>query len=184
MRRWLMYAISAVSTVLAVATAVFWVRSYVWNDWIRYVARTGNTIHLNVETQPGAISIAMNLLVMPNALAAGVDHNVSSYTDWPPGLQPKTWPLFGGDFGYQSFSKGTGSPTCILTCPLWPIELLSVCGALPVLFSSVCWAHRKRHGLCLRCGYDLRASPERCPECGTVRRSSPTSTAGGAPEGR
>ena len=51
--------------------------------------------------------------------------------------------------------------------------------ALPLLWIAA-WVRRllacrrRRPGLCPTCGYDLRATPERCPECG--RKAAPIQT--------
>ncbi len=67
---------------------------------------------------------------------------------------------------------GGSGPWYFVRAPLWlpslVLAVLLVFGLLP--------RHRRRKrkklGLCLKCGYDLRASKERCPECGSEFESS------------
>jgi hypothetical protein len=52
--------------------------------------------------------------------------------------------------------------------PYWSLAI--VLAILPAirLQAMVRIRHRARRGLCPACGYDLRATPGRCPECGAV----------------
>ena len=51
--------------------------------------------------------------------------------------------------------------------PHWPLALASAAPAAAWLVRARRRRRRSGRGLCSRCGYDLRASPARCPECGT-----------------
>jgi len=52
--------------------------------------------------------------------------------------------------------------------PDWMVAGLAA--ALPALWAIQTLQRRKRvrENHCLNCGYDLRATPDRCPECGSV----------------
>jgi hypothetical protein len=65
------------------------------------------------------------------------------------------------------FSAGTLSFR-VAFVPLWAPVVLT--GLLPLLRLRRALYRRgaRRRGLCAQCGYDLRATPERCPECGAV----------------
>jgi hypothetical protein len=54
------------------------------------------------------------------------------------------------------------------TIPIWPLAALIVVPRFAVLIRA---RRRAALGLCIRCGYDLRATPERCPECGSQVRA-------------
>jgi hypothetical protein len=52
--------------------------------------------------------------------------------------------------------------------PYWPAIVL--CAVLPTVVANraLTVRRRRRRGECATCGYDLRATPHRCPECGAV----------------
>ena len=56
----------------------------------------------------------------------------------------------------------------LVVIPLWFIALATAGGAAGFLVPVLRRRRRLKGGRCVRCGYDLRASPERCPECGTI----------------
>lgn len=60
------------------------------------------------------------------------------------------------------------SPYKAYAVPYWlPLMITAVPAAL-VIARLVRRASRRRRGLCPGCGYDLRATAERCPECGEL----------------
>jgi hypothetical protein len=72
---------------------------------------------------------------------------------------------FGGANGLHGAKKA-------VTVPFYAVTLALL--VIPILRAIRRWRWRKESDeFCNHCGYDLRATPERCPECGTL----PTKTA-------
>ena len=63
----------------------------------------------------------------------------------------------------------------VLRVPYWGLLVAAVAAA------AWSWQRRRRRrgvpGRCAGCGYDLRATPDRCPECGNVANGNGRSTA-------
>lgn len=71
---------------------------------------------------------------------------------------------FGGYASLSGRSLGGHNGVAVVALPLWPLIVLTIWLA----FRSLRAPRRDDAGRCRTCGYDLRATPDRCPECGRI----------------
>jgi hypothetical protein len=73
-------------------------------------------------------------------------------------------------------------PYRAISIPYWAMLALTGTPSFAWIFRAIRRSSRRRRGLCGGCGYDLRATNDRCPECGEVvprrRRESIGNTEG------
>ena len=145
--------VAAVGLALSVATVVLWIRSH------RPAGSLGITDSIEIRDHDPRYWIVSrrDRLILCRQVGR----------DWDRPLREVNVPgvvKFGGGWGERSMLWN-------LVVPHWLVATRAV---LPFLIwllllrQALRARARARRGCCPKCGYDLRATPDRCPECGAA----------------
>jgi hypothetical protein len=180
LRRRALSSLTAFSTVLLIVAAALWVRTFFadervwvlkgrgaqqvwsvldlrWNGTFAHAmfVRTDDTTSYRLHPAPVGWTFA------------DIEVLSETYPPSPQGVSAWAWWDHYVDDQSGSVPPGSRAEVWRLQFRPWlPIPPLAVLPAL-WLWRFILARRKRRHGLCLVCGYDLRATPGRCPECGT-----------------
>ena len=194
MRRRLLNLLTAVSLLLCVAVLALWVRSYNVGDrltWTHLERRAGflDSRFVTLYSGAGAFMVERRAGTETGALLSahhfgesGFRWEQRSHPYYPRNIDSFWGTSYEGMGFWWMRNRGESDEPDYLekprtrawsdhlvVVPWWSLATLSLILPAVRALASVRRMRRRRHeksGLCSACGYDLRATPGRCPECG------------------
>lgn len=172
--RFLLHSLRYFSLLLLLFVIVLWMRSYFIIDELAWTHRdsrgnySNNARRTSLTTGPGHIFLhdqkTWSYEIQLEGLGTLTHGTLKSYWDDDVRLLPDPQEHRESIWNYLGFHLFTNSFLNITTVviPFWILALLV---AIP---SAIHLPRHRPHkpGLCSKCGYDLRATPDLCPECG------------------
>ena len=181
MKHRLINVVAALTLLLCVVGVALWVRSYwVWSTLHReWESAASDRVYIylcDLNMACGFVQAEMQWEEHPPYMVEGFERRL----EWGEHGGPST-DLFHGPtywkwraFGFAYAENQVGQEAVInriqrraILLPLW--GAVFVASLPPAVWLIRRLRSRRRRGttLCTRCGYDLHATPGRCPECGT-----------------
>jgi hypothetical protein len=182
----LLNLLTALSLLLCVAAAVLWSRSYWAFDQFLHQRPDGQgrLAAAQVSSYRGALVVQTTRLDQGFAGSERSERflqhtRLPARPDWSaydPTVARVVLGFGSGSFRYRIATGPPGSPGAqiiwgaarFVVVPYYaPVALAAV---LPLARAGRAWKRRRERqpGQCRVCGYDLRATPDRCPECGAA----------------
>jgi hypothetical protein len=154
MTRRLLHLLTALSLLLCLAACVLWVRSFwLFEGWCWFDA---NHHYFQLSSIKGAVWLHR---IAPVPTGFNIRPRFFRIPLTVGSVPPTT-------LGFHVSRASPGQWT--VAVPYWSIFLLTALAPATDAARRVSARYRRvRPGACRHCGYDLRATPERCPECGT-----------------
>jgi hypothetical protein len=171
------------ATIFLFSTAM-WLRGCSATDvWASHLYSPSSRVldSRTVESSHGWLFTVRSSTLMPPGTTPQWQHPMDSswvYEAGPPNIPGRLPPVIGGSFAFRHgpvSGPATSTPRSfrVLSYSAFGVRWVFVTALSSLLPAAwiVLVLHRRRAtkpGCCAKCGYDLRASPDRCPECGTV----------------